>query len=98
MTDAVDDALVARRRIRALVRQTILTVGAQKIVPDSESALRRIERQALPLEIERAHRIYGRASATNKVLMLNREPLGPNVGEILDQCGLPPRTRRRSQW
>jgi hypothetical protein len=64
-------------------RQTILVVGAQKIVPDLESAFQRIERYALPLETERAQKIYGRPSAINKVLILHREPLGPRTLVLL---------------
>ena len=64
-------------------RQTILIVGAQKIVPDLATAFERIERHALPLETERALKLYGRASAINKVLILHREPLGPRTLVLL---------------
>jgi hypothetical protein len=52
----------------------ILVVGAQKIVPDLGTALRRIERYALPLEDARARATYGQSSAVNKLLVVNAEP------------------------
>jgi L-lactate utilization protein LutC len=55
--------------------QVIWLVGAQKIVPDLAAALRRIETYALPLEDARARATYGRPSATNKMLIVNAEPL-----------------------
>jgi hypothetical protein len=54
--------------------QVIWLVGAQKIVPDLQTALRRIERYAYPLEDARARVAYGRASAINKLLIVNAEP------------------------
>jgi L-lactate utilization protein LutC len=55
--------------------QVIWLVGAQKIVPDLATALRRIETYALPLEDARARATYGRPSAINKLLIVNAEPL-----------------------
>ena len=55
--------------------QVIWLVGAQKIVPDLATAMRRIEMYALPLEDARARATYGRPSATNKLLIINAEPL-----------------------
>ena len=54
--------------------RVIWIVGAQKIVPDLATALRRIETYALPLENERARTAYGRSSAINKILIVNAEP------------------------
>lgn len=54
--------------------RVIWIIGAQKIVPDLQTALQRIETYALPLEDERARVAYGRASAINKVLIVNAEP------------------------
>ncbi|WP_034270437.1 LUD domain-containing protein [Actinospica robiniae] len=53
--------------------QVVLIVGAQKIVPDLETALRRIEEHCLPLESERTRQAYGQPSAANRVLILNGE-------------------------
>jgi acyl-CoA hydrolase len=55
--------------------RVIWVVGAQKIVPDLETAFRRIESYALPLEDARARAIYGRSSGINKVLIVNAEPV-----------------------
>ena len=53
--------------------KVILLVGTQKIVPDLEDALRRIEEYAFPLEDARAQAAYGMHSGVNKVLIVNRE-------------------------
>ncbi len=62
--------------------RVILVVGAQKVVPDLSAALRRVEEHCLPLESERAMRVYGRPSAINRVLILNAEP-EPGRGTVL---------------
>jgi hypothetical protein len=53
--------------------RVILVVGTQKIVPDIESGLRRIDEVAFPLEDARAIAAYGIHSGVNKVLIINRE-------------------------
>jgi hypothetical protein len=55
--------------------RVILVVGSQKIVPDLETAFRRIHEYALPLETERALRAYGHPSAVNGILIIHRERL-----------------------
>jgi L-lactate utilization protein LutC len=60
----------------------IWIVGAQKVVPDLSTALRRIEDHALPLESARAEAAYGRPSAINRLLILNAEP-HPGRGTVL---------------
>jgi acyl-CoA hydrolase len=55
-------------------QQVILVVGAQKVVPDLSAALRRVEEHCVPLENERALKVYGVPSALNRVLILNAEP------------------------
>jgi LUD domain len=62
--------------------RVIWVVGAQKVVPDLTVALRRVEEHCLPLESERAMRVYGRPSAINRVLILNAEP-EPGRGTVL---------------
>ena len=52
----------------------IWIVGAQKVVPDLSSALRRVEDHCLPLESARAKVAYGVPSAINRLLILNAEP------------------------
>jgi hypothetical protein len=54
--------------------RAIWIVGAQKVVPDLSTALRRVEEHALPLESARAQAAYGRPSAINRLLILNAEP------------------------
>jgi hypothetical protein len=63
-------------------RRAIWVVGAQKVVPDLASALRRVEDHCLPLENERAMKAYGGPSAVNRVLILNAE-LEPGRGAVL---------------
>jgi L-lactate utilization protein LutC len=62
--------------------RAIWVVGAQKVVPDLSTALRRIEDHCLPLENDRALKVYGRPSAVNRVLILNAEP-HPGRGTVL---------------
>ena len=62
--------------------RAIWIVGAQKVVPDLSTALRRIEDHCLPLENERAMKVYGGPSAVNRVLILNAEP-HPGRGTVL---------------
>ena len=53
--------------------KVILVVGTQKIVPDLQDALRRIDEYVFPLEDARAQAAYGVHSGVNKVLIVNRE-------------------------
>jgi LUD domain len=62
--------------------QAIWVVGAQKVVPDLDTALRRIDEHCLRLESERARQAYGQPSAVNRVLILNAEP-EPGRGTVL---------------
>jgi L-lactate utilization protein LutC len=62
--------------------RAIWIVGAQKVVPDLSTALRRVEDHCLPLENDRALRAYGQPSAINRVLILNAEPR-PGRGTVL---------------
>ncbi|MFF8848025.1 LUD domain-containing protein [Streptomyces sp. NPDC015127] len=57
-------------------------VGAQKVVPDLSTALRRVEEHALPLENARAQAVYGMPSAVNRLLVLKAEPR-PGRGTVL---------------
>jgi len=62
--------------------RAIWIVGAQKVVPDLSTALRRVEDHALPLESARAKVAYGQPSAINRLLVLNAEPY-PGRGTVL---------------
>jgi hypothetical protein len=54
--------------------RAIWVVGAQKVVPDLATALRRVEDHCLPLESARAQLAYGSPSAIGRLLVLNLEP------------------------
>jgi L-lactate utilization protein LutC len=54
--------------------RAIWVVGAQKVVPDLTTALRRVDEHCLPLETDRAMKVYGQPSAVNRLLILNAEP------------------------
>ncbi|WP_105967944.1 nuclear transport factor 2 family protein [Streptomyces geranii] len=62
--------------------RAVWIVGAQKVVPDLSTALRRVEEHALPLENVRAQAAYGVPSAVNRLLVLNAEP-HPGRGTVL---------------
>lgn len=52
----------------------IWIVGAQKVVPDLETAFRRVNEHCLALESVRTMAAYGVPSAVNRLLVLNGEP------------------------
>jgi hypothetical protein len=54
-------------------RHVILVVGAQKVVPDLDRAMERMESYVLPLEDARTFAAYGAHGAMNRVLF-NGEP------------------------
>jgi LUD domain len=60
----------------------IWVAGAQKVVPDLATALRRVEEHCLPLESARAQKAYGQPSAISRLLVLNVEPR-PGSGTVL---------------
>ncbi|HZC27973.1 MAG TPA: LUD domain-containing protein [Actinopolymorphaceae bacterium] len=62
--------------------RAIWIVGAQKVVPDLSTALRRVEEHCLPLENARSQAVYGWPSAINRLLVLNAEFL-PGRGTVL---------------
>jgi hypothetical protein len=57
----------------AAAAHVIWVVGTQKIVPNIEVGLKRIEEYTLPLESARALKAYGVTSAINKLLIVNKE-------------------------
>jgi hypothetical protein len=63
--------------------RVILVVGTQKIVPDLEGALQRIDEYAYPLEDARAQAAYGIRSAVHKVLVINGEITPGRVTVVL---------------
>ena len=56
--------------------RVFFVIGAQKVVPDLATALRRIETHVVPLEDARALEVYGFHTALNKILILNGERPG----------------------
>ncbi|WIX99251.1 LUD domain-containing protein [Amycolatopsis mongoliensis] len=54
--------------------RAIWVVGAQKVVPDLETALRRVDEHCLPRESARTQEVHGWPSAVNRVLVLTAEP------------------------
>lgn len=61
----------------------ILVVGAQKIVPDLNSGLRRIYEYCFPLEDRRARLAYGVPSGVNNVLVINKAIAPGRITAIL---------------
>ncbi|MGK5558045.1 LUD domain-containing protein [Actinomadura kijaniata] len=62
--------------------RAIWIVGAQKVVPDLPTALRRVEDHCLPLEDARTQAVHGWPSAINRLLILNAE-YAPGRGTVL---------------
>ena len=62
--------------------RVIWVVGAQKVVPDLSTALRRVEDHCLPLENDRVMEVFGKSSAINRLLILNAE-FHPGRGTVL---------------
>ena len=56
--------------------RVVWVVGAQKIVPDLDTAFDRIEQHSLPLESERLQEAYGIPSAIGKELVVHQEQPG----------------------
>jgi L-lactate utilization protein LutC len=51
----------------------IFVIGAQKIVPDLDAAMRRIEEHVIPLENVRMQGLYGVNTNLSKLLIINKE-------------------------
>lgn len=61
----------------------IWIVGTQKIVKNTDEAMKRIYEYVLPLENERAQKVYGKGSAVNKLLIINKEIIPQRLTMIL---------------
>jgi hypothetical protein len=61
----------------------ILVVGAQKIVPDLDTALRRIYEYCFPLEDARARQAYGVPSGVNNLLVISRAVFAGRLTAIM---------------
>lgn len=53
--------------------EVIFAIGTQKIVPDLETAMDRIEQHSLVLEHSRMRKLWGSNSAINKLLIIRKE-------------------------
>lgn len=63
--------------------KVILVVGSQKIVPDLETALRRIHDYVLPWEDDQVRKAMNRGSFVGKVLLVEREWVDDRMTVIL---------------
>jgi acyl-CoA hydrolase len=61
----------------------IWVVSTQKLVRTLEDGFRRISEHSLPLESERTQRVYGQASAINKLLIVNGEAYPGRITIVL---------------
>ena len=61
----------------------IFVIGTQKIVPDLDTGLRRINEYCFPLEDRRARQAYGVPSGVNTVLIINRTIAQGRITTIL---------------
>jgi LUD domain len=64
-------------------QHVLLIVGAQKIVTDLDTAMRRVHEYSLPMEDARARSAYGMGSAVHKVLILHSNPEPGRVHVLL---------------
>ncbi len=63
--------------------RVVLVIGAQKIVPDLNTGLRRIIEYCFPLEDRRARQAYGVPSGVNNVLIANKAIAPGRITAIL---------------
>lgn len=66
----------------AAAMKAVWVVGAQKIVADLETALRRVRTHCLPLEWRRCRDVYGQPSFIGKILIFEREAM-PDRGTVV---------------
>ena len=59
--------------------------GSQKVVPDLETARRRIREYVYPLEDERMQKASGAHSAINQILIINGDRLGRITVVLIDE-------------
>ena len=63
--------------------EVIFAIGSQKLVPDLETAMRRIEEHTLPLESVRMQGIYGIDSEIKKLLIIHKESRPGRIAVVL---------------
>lgn len=64
-------------------QKVILVVGAQKIMPNLEEAMKRIREYVFPREDERAQAAYGAHSAFGKWLIIEREIIKDRINVLI---------------
>lgn len=64
-------------------KKVIWVAGTHKIVKDLEEGIERVYNHSLPLENERAKKVYGVGSAVGKMLIINKEPSPGRLAIIL---------------
>ena len=67
-------------------KRVVWVVGAQKVVPDLDTAFDRIERHSLPLEIERMRDLFPTPSFVGKQLVVSREMPGRITVLLLEEA------------
>jgi len=67
----------------ASAAKVILVVGSQKIVPDIDTAMRRVETYSYPMEDIRMHEVRGMPSNLAKILIVRRELMPNRVTVVL---------------
>ncbi|MGD0331275.1 MAG: LUD domain-containing protein [Nitrososphaeria archaeon] len=63
--------------------RVVWVVGAQKIVPDLETAMRRIETYSYPMEDIRSRQAIGNPSSISKILIINSEKMPGRATVVL---------------
>lgn len=63
--------------------KVIWVVGTHKLVPTLDDGQRRIQEYCYPLEDMRTHRVYGQASAINKLLIVQGEHVPGRITIVL---------------
>jgi YkgG family uncharacterized protein len=63
--------------------EIIIVVGSQKLVPDLDTAFRRLEEHSLPLENARMQGIYGTDSEIKKMLVIHKESRAGRIHVVL---------------
>ncbi len=63
--------------------EVIFAIGSQKLVPDLETAMRRLETHTLPLENTRMQGIYGIDSEIKKLLIIHKESRAGRITVVL---------------
>lgn len=67
----------------ATAAKVIWVVGSQKIVPDLDTAFRRVREHCLPLEDERVREEHGQQSLIGKMLVVEREVMPDRVTVVV---------------